>query len=133
MKKRICVLFGGNSTEYEISLKSVTSVINNLDKEKYEILPVGITKDGKWRLYDGEIKDIITDNWYNENLKKITVNLSDGDSSLILTETGEKIKIASTLKKTKAVFDAKTATDELVVVVIEDGLFYLKIKIKRAL
>lgn len=93
MKKRICVLFGGNSTEYEISLKSVTSVINNLDKEKYEIIPVGITRDGKWRLYDGDIENIITDNWYSDNLKKITVNLSDGDSSLILTETGEKIKI----------------------------------------
>ncbi|MBE7054088.1 MAG: D-alanine--D-alanine ligase [Ruminococcaceae bacterium] len=93
LKKKICVLFGGNSTEYEISLKSVTSVINNLDKEKYDIIPVGITKDGKWRLYDGDIKDIITDNWYSDSLKKITVNLADGDSSLICTETGEKINI----------------------------------------
>ena len=45
MKKiKLCVLFGGRSSEYEVSLKSAYSVLSNADREKYDILPVGITK-----------------------------------------------------------------------------------------
>ena len=54
MKKlSVCVLFGGMSTEHEVSLRSAESVLNNLNKEKYNIFPVGITKDGDWVLYGG--------------------------------------------------------------------------------
>ena len=52
-KLSVCVLFGGVSPEHEVSLRSAESVLNNLDKEKYNIFPVGITKDGKWILYGG--------------------------------------------------------------------------------
>jgi D-alanine-D-alanine ligase len=50
MKKkiRVGVIFGGRSSEHEVSLVSATSVIQALDKEKYEVVPVGITKEGKW-------------------------------------------------------------------------------------
>ena len=37
MKKKLCVLFGGQSPEHEISRKSVTSILNNLDKNKYDM------------------------------------------------------------------------------------------------
>ncbi|MFR5422470.1 MAG: D-alanine--D-alanine ligase family protein [Oscillospiraceae bacterium] len=54
MKKlSVCVLFGGVSPEHEVSLRSAESVLNNLDKEKYNIFPVGITKTGEWILYGG--------------------------------------------------------------------------------
>lgn len=43
-KKKIAVLFGGQSGEHEVSLMSAKSIINNLDKDKYEIYMVGITK-----------------------------------------------------------------------------------------
>ena len=47
MKKlSVCVLFGGMSPEHEVSLRSAESVLNNMDKEKYDIFPVGITKEG---------------------------------------------------------------------------------------
>ena len=49
----VCVLFGGVSPEYEVSLRSAESVLNNIDKEKYDVLPVGITKDGDWILFGG--------------------------------------------------------------------------------
>ena len=52
-KLSVCVLFGGVSPEHEVSLRSAESVLNNLDKEKYNIFPVGITKDGKW-IINGE-------------------------------------------------------------------------------
>ena len=54
MKKiSVCVLFGGISPEHEVSLRSAESVLNNMDKDKYNIFPVGITKDGDWVLYGG--------------------------------------------------------------------------------
>ena len=52
-KLNVCVLFGGISPEHEVSLRSAESVLNNLNKEKYNIFPVGITKKGDWILYAG--------------------------------------------------------------------------------
>jgi D-alanine-D-alanine ligase len=49
MKKiRVGVIFGGRSGEHEISLRSAESVLQSLDPEKYEIVPMGITHEGKW-------------------------------------------------------------------------------------
>jgi D-alanine-D-alanine ligase len=51
MKKiRVAVLYGGRSGEHEVALRSAASVINHLDREKYEIIPIGIDKNGKWHL-----------------------------------------------------------------------------------
>ncbi len=47
-KIRVGVIFGGRSAEHEVSLVSATSVINALNKEKYEVIPIGITSEGKW-------------------------------------------------------------------------------------
>lgn len=52
-KLRVAVVFGGRSGEHEISLLSAESVINALDKDKYEVVPIGITKEGKW-LFSGD-------------------------------------------------------------------------------
>ena len=54
MKKLcVCVLFGGISPEHEVSLRSAESVLNHLDHDKYNIFPVGITKEGDWVLFGG--------------------------------------------------------------------------------
>ena len=54
MKKlSVCVLFGGMSPEHEVSLRSAESVLNHLDPNKYNIVPVGITKAGDWYIYGG--------------------------------------------------------------------------------
>jgi D-alanine-D-alanine ligase-like ATP-grasp enzyme len=45
---RIGILFGGRSGEHEVSLLSAASVISALDPEKYEAVPIGISKDGRW-------------------------------------------------------------------------------------
>lgn len=47
-KLRVGVLFGGRSGEHEISLRSAESVLGALDREKYEVIPVAITKEGRW-------------------------------------------------------------------------------------
>ena len=58
MKKKIAVIFGGESTEHEVSVVSATSVIKHLDKEKYSILPVYIGKEGQWYYYTKPIEEI---------------------------------------------------------------------------
>jgi D-alanine-D-alanine ligase len=53
---RVGVLFGGRSGEHEVSLASATSVIRALDPEKYEAVPIGISKDGRWLVGTGAVK-----------------------------------------------------------------------------
>src|SRR5258708_33123569 len=49
MKKlRVGILFGGRSSEHEISLLSAASVFKAIDQNKYEVVPIGITNEGKW-------------------------------------------------------------------------------------
>lgn len=62
-KKKIAVLFGGCSSEHEVSCVSAFSVIQNLPKEKYDIISVGITKDGRWLLYDGPFDGLQNGKW----------------------------------------------------------------------
>lgn len=57
-KKKIGVIFGGTSTEHEVSVVSGTSVIEQLDKQKYEIEPIYIAKDGTWYQYTKPIEQI---------------------------------------------------------------------------
>ena len=52
-KLSVCVLFGGVSPEHEVSLRSAESVLNNIDQEKYNVYPVGITRQGDWILFGG--------------------------------------------------------------------------------
>src|SRR6266436_6469006 len=63
-KLRVGVLFGGRSGEHEVSLLSAASVVNAVDKNKYDVVPIGITKDGRWltagdaeRLLQGKAPD----------------------------------------------------------------------------
>ncbi len=62
-KTRIAVLFGGKSGEHEVSRVSATSVIKAIDKEKYDIITIGITKQGEWLLYEGPLEDIAPGTW----------------------------------------------------------------------
>jgi D-alanine-D-alanine ligase len=59
MKKlRVGVLFGGRSGEHEVSLLSAASVLQAIDKQKYEVVPIGITKDGRW-LTAGDAENLL--------------------------------------------------------------------------
>ena len=57
-KTKIAVIFGGKSTEHEVSNISGTAVIKNLNKEKYEIYPIYINKKGEWFSYNEEVRNI---------------------------------------------------------------------------
>ena len=65
-KLNVCVLFGGVSPEHEVSLRSAESVLNNMDQEKYNIYPVGITKAGEWILFGGTDYSLLpSGDWQN--------------------------------------------------------------------
>jgi D-alanine-D-alanine ligase len=57
-KLRIGILFGGRSGEHEVSLNSAASILNAIDKTKYEIVPIGITKQGHW-VTSGEAQHLL--------------------------------------------------------------------------
>lgn len=65
-KKRIAVLFGGCSTEYEVSLQSAHAVLEHIDREKYEVYPIGITRYGDWYHYTGELSAIPAGTWQDD-------------------------------------------------------------------
>ena len=62
-KKKIAVIFGGKSSEHDISRISASYVISQISKEKYDIFTIGITKEGKWLLYSGDIESIKDGSW----------------------------------------------------------------------
>lgn len=75
-KKRIAVIFGGNSTEYEVSLQSASSVFENVNKEKFEIIPIGITRNGEWYHYRGDIEKIAENTWFTDEKNLYSVAVS---------------------------------------------------------
>ena len=66
-KLNVCVLFGGISPEHDVSLRSAESVLNVMSPEKYNIFPVGITKDGDWILYGGTDYSLLPSGQWQEH------------------------------------------------------------------
>src|SRR3989338_762499 len=89
-KIRVGVLFGGKSAEHEVSLQSARNVIEALDKEKYEVVPIGINKAGKWLLSN-------TSNYllHSSNPKLIKLNESSKEVSLVVQSSGTLADIHS--------------------------------------
>ncbi len=75
-KKRIAVIFGGSSSEYEVSLQSASAVLEHFSKNKYEVIPVGITRKGDWYRYRGDYKHISDNTWFGDIQNLSAVMLS---------------------------------------------------------
>lgn len=93
MKKTVAVIFGGASSEYNVSLASASSVLKNINKNKYHILMIGITRDGNFYLYNGDVSKIEKDEWLNGDIKKITISTNSSDKGIIIIDTKQVIKI----------------------------------------
>jgi len=89
-KLKIAVIFGGCSTEYEISLKSAYSVIAHMDIEKYEPVMLGITRAGEWYLYNGPIEKIDDDTWLNPKYCTRAIISPDRETQGVLVFTGSR-------------------------------------------
>lgn len=84
-KYNVCVLFGGISPEHEVSLRSAEAVLRHIDPDKYNIFPIGITKEGDWLLYGSDDYSKLPDgSWKDEpNNRKATISPIRGQGLLI--------------------------------------------------
>ena len=74
--KHVLVLFGGVSSEHEVSLRSAAAVIDHIDRARWTVSTVGITKDGKWILYTGGSDKIADGSWVLDTANQTAAALS---------------------------------------------------------
>lgn len=90
-KKVVVVLFGGQSSEHEISKISAATIISALDTEKYYVMPVYISEEGHWFLYDGPVENITTGKW--EKYSARVILSPDTEHRGLLRIVGNKFKV----------------------------------------
>ena len=95
-KKKIAVLFGGQSSEHVVSCVSAANVIDQIDKEKYDLLLIGITEEGHWVKADS-VEDIRSGAW-RESKVDVVISPDATKKCALITENGvtreEKIDVA---------------------------------------
>lgn len=84
--KNALILFGGVSSEHDVSTVSACSVIKNIPTDKYNVIKVGIAKDGRWFKYDGDVENLPEDKWLDDtaNLAKAVVSPDRQDHGIIV-------------------------------------------------
>ena len=87
MKQTLLAVFGGRSTEHEISCKSVVNIVRNIDTEKYDVLLAGITKEGEWLLADS-LKAVEDGSWYDSKVHAVLLPDGKLQSLLVTDEAG---------------------------------------------
>lgn len=83
--KNLAALFGGKSSEYEVSLSSAFALLENINADKYNIYKIGITKDGAWRLFEGDNEKIKNDTWHEDESALSKVVVSPDNKSRTIT------------------------------------------------
>lgn len=88
-KKRVAVIFGGQSSEHEVSRVSAQALIENMDKQKYDIAMIGITKDGQWLTYEGPTEKIGSGEWQQTALQQLLEKQSRQQSLTLAQENSQ--------------------------------------------
>lgn len=95
--KNALIIFGGVSSEHDVSVVSASSVIRNIPKDKYNVFMLGITKQGEMYLYDGDFEKLPKDKWLDDknNLKKAVISTDRADRGIIVFDNDgfKKIRI----------------------------------------
>ncbi|KAB3541009.1 D-alanine--D-alanine ligase [Alkaliphilus pronyensis] len=91
-KTNVMVLFGGKSHEHEVSLMSAASILRAINKEKYNIIPVVITKEGNWQRYNSTVKEIESGEW--EGIKNMLLNDEKTSSVSLIPQKSNSGSIA---------------------------------------
>lgn len=92
-KTRVAVIFGGRSGEHEVSIVSANNIIDAMSRDKYDIFPVGITKDGRWLTGEKAVSAFKAGDY--SGLTEVILNTKAGSNELIHLNTNkyEGIKI----------------------------------------
>lgn len=91
-KKTVAVMFGGQSSEHEVSCVSATTVINNINTDLYRILIIGITKEGKWLKVNG-VEEITSGTWTKN--KETAILSPDASMKSVIILNGNKAESIS--------------------------------------
>lgn len=92
MKETIAVLFGGQSSEHVVSCMSAVNVIEQIDKEKYQVLLIGITEEGRWLLADS-LQSVRTGAWHEGTVQAVISPDAVDHSLLVFGEKGDIKKV----------------------------------------
>lgn len=119
-KKKVLIIFGGKSSEHEISRISAISILKNIDSDKFDVSMLGITKEGKWLPYNGPIQKISSGEWEQIALKEEVEKLIVGNVLI------KSIKGNSFIATDKAIIDKQRDKIDVVFPVLhgcngEDG------------
>jgi D-alanine-D-alanine ligase len=98
-KKRIAVIFGGQSSEHEVSRVSAQAVLENIDHNRYKPVMIGITKDGRWLSYDGPYNRIGSGKWQEIAEKRKNVSLEFSENKVNSLNKFINIDITGTNKQ----------------------------------
>ena len=74
-KINVALIFGGKSGEHEVSLLSTASICKHINRDKYNVFTIGITKEGRWMFYDGNEENIKDGSWVNLANPSVEINL----------------------------------------------------------
>lgn len=118
MKESVLLLFGGQSSEHEVSLKSVTTVMKHIDHSKFEVYPVGITKEGRWLLYTGNNPDFTCNRWQEVGIPAVLSPDATQRSLVVLKK--EEVPVYIKIDKIFPVLHGRNGEDGTV-----QGLFEL--------
>lgn len=93
-KLKLGIVFGGNSSEYPVSLHSVASVIRNLNQERYDVTYIGISREGVWYCYDGDVDTLEHDHWLEHpSTKRALLSPSAKEGLLVFDNEIKKISL----------------------------------------
>lgn len=110
MRKSVLVLFGGRSSEHDVSLKSATTILNNIDKSSYDVHPVGITKEGKWLLYTGNDYDLTNNGWQRNGVPAV-LSPDSTQKALIICKPGAQEVVTISIDVVFPVLHGKNGED----------------------
>lgn len=92
-KLTLAILFGGASSEHDVSCVSAKGIVSNINKEKYNIVMLGITKNGEWYLFDDDTELLPNDKWLeSKSIKKAYIS-PDSEIHGIVCEDGTRIRL----------------------------------------
>lgn len=92
-KKTVGIVFGGVSSEHDISCISAKSIIKNIDLNKYNIVLIGITKNGKWYIFNDDVELLPEDKWLNSRSLVPAFISPDASVGGLVTAKGDIIKL----------------------------------------
>ncbi len=91
-KIKVAVIFGGASSEHDISLISASNIIKNIPAEKYSVTCIGITKKGRWLYYPGDVNAIESGEWEKDpDCSSAVISPDPLHKGIIILEGGEAV------------------------------------------